>query len=124
MKFCQPHWESLREAIRERGLYRFVAKSGPEVMGKMVADHGEAENFEPLMGAHNAILSQIMRIGGIDVMMDNPDGTERCPICYANAKHKEFCTDPVCTYSYDHFIERAADDALAEATRRGLVGTA
>lgn len=64
MKFCQTHWDALRSAIRDRGLYDLVAKSGEAIVNKMAeelkAGAATATTFDPLMGAHNAILSRTM----------------------------------------------------------------
>jgi hypothetical protein len=77
MKFCQPHWDDLKAKIEAAGLGTFVAKSGEKVVDKMLGG-----DFEPLMGAHNAILSNAMSAAGLNVMMQNEDGSDRCPLCY------------------------------------------
>ena len=131
MKFCQPHWEKLREAIRVRGLYGLVAKSGEEAMARTVAEletasAGEAQRpstFDPLMGAHWAIVNNVGdRVGILTLMAPNEDGSERCPLCYIQTEHDKACHDPSCG-SFDRWVEYAADGALAEATKLGLVGS-
>jgi hypothetical protein len=103
MKFCMPHWEALRKAIDDRGLYSLVATSGTEVVSKMVGESSDGvsvDSFDPLMGAHNA---------------PNPDGTDRCPLCFLNQDHVAHCEDPTCELGatgFDAWIDRAADEQL------------
>lgn len=127
MRFCETHWTDLRKAIDDRGLTPFVARGGADVLkrvGSQVSgDALTAANFEPLMSAHMAILGRLMDIGGPAVLFDNEDGSERCPICFANQQHLLRCTKPDCSYSFDDFIAGAADDQLVEARRLGLVPT-
>ena len=119
MKFCDPHWSALRSAIDQRGLSKFVAKGGAEAMRRMKAELDGSERaatFEPLMGAHWRIVQVLTDIGGAEVIIQ--DG---CPICFANDKHRAGCIDPGCAFTYDHFIDNAADEALLNARSLGLV---
>lgn len=123
MKFCMDHWTALRAAIEARGLSALVADTSEEVASKMVSETTSGpsiDNFDPLMGAHMAIVSNAIGLAGLAVMMPNEDGSDRCPLCFLTKSHAEGCTDPNCTVTtYDHWIDRAADDALAEWKRRG-----
>lgn len=111
MQFCDNHWSALRAAIDKRGLSDLVASSGQEVSLRMRGD-----GFDPLMGAHNLIVTNLIRVAGIGLM-----SIEGCPICEGNAAHDEGCSDPNCRPNwYDAWIDNAADDALTEARRRGL----
>lgn len=116
MKMCDEHWAALRAAIVDRGLGAFVAKSGEAVVDRLVAD-----GFEPLMGAHNAIVSNGLNAAGLELMRPNDDGSERCPLCFLIAACP-CARGAACPYRT--WITRAADDQLAEAKRLGLVGGA
>lgn len=112
MQFCQSHWNKLRAAIAERGLSDLVSGSGREVMTRLAGG-----GFDPLMGAHNRLIAALVSVAGPGLM--TIDG---CPICEGNKAHDEGCDDPTCRPNwYDAWIDNAADDALAEARRRGLV---
>lgn len=123
MKMCMTHWNELRDKIRALGLYGLVATSGEQAAAQLVKqiDSGPSKaNFDPLMGAHNAIWSNAMGVAGIAVMQPNEDGSERCPLCYlvqsCACGRADAC--PFLTWT-----TRATDDMKAEAIRLGLVGT-
>ena len=124
MKFCGRHWEALREAIRARGLFGLVATSGEQVVAMMTKELGDGEStkatFDPLMGAHNAIVSNVMGVVGIAVMMQNEDGSDRCPLCFIQSEHDAHCKLTRCE-PYDTWINRAADDMRAKAVDLGLL---
>jgi hypothetical protein len=128
MKFCTRHWEALRTAIKDRGLDGLVAKSGEEVVKRLSKelDDGESHKstFEPLMGAHNAIVMRALDIVGLNLMARNDDGSDRCPICYLQASHDEGCKEEGCKHSFEPWIVYAADDARKEAVRLGLMAEA
>lgn len=134
MKFCEPHWGRLREAIDKRGLSALVAEGGEAAAKNLAAEIAEGptiDNFDPLMSAHNAIwgnaMSALKAIGANPLMIlaANPEHPEwECPICCMNwcsAEHDRTCTVEGCTkprgLTYDDWIDRAADDAL-EAWKR------
>lgn len=137
MKFCQDHWDRLREAIAARGLAVLVPESGQEAAAKFADEltRGRTiDNFDPLMAAHMAVSINAMRVvsacGGSPLYLlstapEDPvvgyDGFEgrtwpRCPLCYLNLAHEVSCTDGGCDLpkqtGYDWMIDRAADDAL------------
>ena len=97
MKFCIPHWDLLKDKIKEIGLYDLVPTSGKEAVEKTIKsmENPSLENFDPLMTAHNMILGNAMEIAGLEVLVDNEGGTERCPLCFLKA---------------DNWIEFAARD--------------
>lgn len=125
MKFCMPHWEELRAAIKARGLDSLVSKGGEQAIAKLTSelDKGEAtkDTFDPLMGAHNAILTRALDMVGLELMSPNEDGSERCPLCFLISKCE-------CTLGegchFKHWIPSVADFMLEEAKRYGLVGAA
>lgn len=124
MKMCQEHWDALKTAINDAGLEQFVTKSGAVVVAKMTS---EAEsglnrtNFEPLMGAHNSIVSNALSLAGLAVMQDNEDGTERCPLCYTIANCMCNKGDGCHVRKW---IEYSARDARNAAIRLGLIASA
>jgi hypothetical protein len=109
MKFCQSHWDALREEINKRGLEQFVARSGKEMAARaeealragtpMVdLDHNTiTELGDPLMDAHNMIVGntmQLLKSAGAPAMWlftVNEDGSDKCPLCVVSD-----CKDPNC----------------------------
>lgn len=122
MKFCQPHWETLRAAIDARGLYHLVAKGGEQAARNLAAEvtaGPSIQTFDPLMSAHNEIWMRAMDVGGLAIMAPNADGSERCPICFLNDAHDAECKGPpACSLPprpFDHWIDKAADLAKRQA---------
>lgn len=136
MKFCQEHWQQLRQKIDDRGLAHLVPKNGAVATQQMQSQLRERavtkENFDPLMGAHWAIASNAMQVlqrAGVDplyLMMEPAPGRTDCPLCELNRIHKEGCREEKCTLDkergYDFFLDLAADEQLARAREIGLVG--
>lgn len=114
MRFCLDHWTQLREAVDRAGLGEFVASSGEEVALRM-----RGEGFDPLMGAHMAIIGALanMANGGIIAVMQ----LEGCPVCEADAAHQATCQDQPCTTSYARWFDGAVGDQRRIALERGLV---
>lgn len=142
MKFCQPHWDALRDAIEARGLSDLIAPDGETAAMQMVdalkREETTAANFDPLMNAHFAIASNVMGImssagaNPLYLMADDEVAPEdpvtgygkeheektwpRCPLCYLNLAHEVSCTDKRCKLDkkagYDFFIDKAADDQV------------
>lgn len=118
MKFCQPHWDALRAAIDTRGLGHLVSANGRDVHARMVAElegRAEADDFDPLMAAHNMIVSHVMKGGGLYLLTG-----DYCPVC-------EFCKHvppPPDGHRYatneSYMIDGPADAVLEIATHRGL----
>lgn len=126
MRFCDAHWQKTRAAIEARGLTGLVAKNWEEAVGRLVAGAeagSTASSFDPLNMTFNMILSRALERCGLELMMQNEDGSDRCPLCFMNAVHKEGCKVEDCAFTYDSWIDGASDDALAEAKRLGLVGS-
>ena len=127
MKFCQTHWDKLKEAIREAGIYGFAASSSDQIAAKMVKeiDAGASKStFDPLMNGYLAILSNALDAAGLQVMGPNEDGSDRCPLCFMNEAHRALCKDgPGCTFSYDPWIGFAARDQREKAVELGLMAS-
>jgi len=128
MKFCMIHWDRLKTEIQNLGMEPLMAKTGEDVMAKMVQEVEVGQTtkttFDPLMGAHNAILSRALDIAGLNLMMQNEDGTDRCPLCYLQQQHDLSCKEEGCTHSFEPWIGFAAKDMLAEAKSLGLMSEA
>jgi hypothetical protein len=119
VKFCQPHWDTLRAAIKDRGLSALIAESGQQAVSNMASELSDGptiDNFDPLMSAMWAIIGNLSTNNPGVLFMDG------CPLCYANRDHARGCTDPACTDRaayYDRWIGRAADDQVAAWKARG-----
>ena len=125
MKFCARHWDALKAQIKAYGLDGLIAKSGEEVASKMMSEleaGSKKSNFDPLMAAHNMIVSRALDIIGLALLASNEDGSERCPLCFLQKGHDENCKELDCKHSFEPWVEYAAKDALEEAKRLGLVG--
>lgn len=114
MKFCQDHWDRLRAAITDRGLDDLIAKGGVRAARNLKSEieaGPSMANFDPLMGAHNAILNNAldnMPPGAAMAMLTSPDDApeQSCPLCVLNAN----VPDQSMPDSFDVWIEHAADD--------------
>lgn len=131
MRFCQTHWDKLRDAIKKRGVIEFVAIDGVEAAKQMQSEiQGERktkQNFDPLMAAHwmivNNAMDQLKYIGQnpLILMVSDPERPQlECPICCLNwlsLEHDRACTDPNCKkpkgLTFDDWIDKAADGAVS-----------
>lgn len=105
MKFCTDHRAKTKSAIALRGLDKLVAKDGATAAADLAAGRPD-----PLMYAHNAIVSNVLNTAGIGIMMAKDDGSEWCPLCYLieNCKCGE---GDACRARWESWIDRAADEA-------------
>lgn len=108
MKFCRPHWEALKQAIKDRGLYDQVATSGEEAAQRFA--NGTPD---PLMDAYTRISFRAVDYVGMGLMMHLPDGTEPCPVCAVSALCGGACGKVNCG---DDMIIGCADAILFERT--------
>lgn len=128
MKFCTPHWDQLRAAIKERGLDGLVAKDGEQAVAKLTDQLEKNDttktNFDPLMAAHNAITGRVLEIVGLNLLLPNEDGSERCPLCFAQVCHDAECKHPGCAIQIaNDWIPSCCDAMREEAVRLGLVAS-
>lgn len=139
MKFCDDHWDRLREKIEERGLGHLIPTDA-EVVVAQELDQFERDgeptgtNFNPLMRAHWAITTNVLGMipRATGYLMQGPDVPEdrvgmdaglnalrytsrtwpRCPLCYLNLAHAVTCTG--CSLptegGYDWMLDKAADE--------------
>jgi hypothetical protein len=110
MKMCAVHWEALRTAIEEKGLFHLVSGSGAGLKEKILNEDlagPTPENFDPLMAANMSIWSNAIEQGGLYLMTD-----DYCPICESE-KHK----GP----SADWWITNAVNEQFEKAKQMGLL---
>lgn len=84
MRICQKHWDALREAVRTRGMWPLVSQDGRAAAERMVEEvQGTATEatYDPLMAAHNMIVTAVIDAGAMYVMTG-----DYCPVCEA-VKH-------------------------------------
>lgn len=90
MKFCDAHWEALREGVKNRRMWRFVPVSGEEAAERMVAElegkvQNEEKHFDPLMGSmfqiSTAVGKNIERSSGPLAALQCVGDPEWCPLC-------------------------------------------
>lgn len=103
MRFCQEHWDKLRDAIEDEGLGHLIARDGHDAATKMV-DALEREsttlaNFEPLMTAHWAIIERISKHASGVLFV------EGCPLCWVQDEHEAHCAEPGCEVTRQTFEE-------------------
>lgn len=115
MRMCPECWASLKAAIDARGLTQFATKSGEEAVARLVSSDPRA-GFDPLMGAHNALVANLLSARGLALMAE-----EGCPLCTVIASC-ECGEGDAC--SYRTWISRAADDQRDAARALGLLGEA
>lgn len=110
MQICQDHWTKLRAAIDARGIGHLVKDAAGAVQEMHANLAGrEVEHPDPLLAAHNMILSNAVRVAGFAILFNNEDGSERCPLCFLIAN----CACGLGPKCHMHeWIDRAADDAL------------
>jgi hypothetical protein len=147
MKFCQEHWDKMRDAIEARGMTALVASDGRSAIENTIDElqRGQTiDNFDPLMAMHWSIAGNLLeRLGpaALYVMSGGPedlidisklDSPElkakylgrtwpRCPVCYANISHEFTCRSTCCNLQrvdgWDVAIEYSADAIKAEFDR-------
>jgi hypothetical protein len=112
MKMCQPHWDKLRQAIKDRGIYFLVAGSSEQAISNIVADlKGEPSDYDPLMDCHWMITKRALELWGLQLMWTKEDGTDYCPVCEAE---RHGATESI-------WIDGPADSALKFCRQKGLV---
>lgn len=105
MKFCQKHWDQLRDKIKEQGMFHLVARDGHKLIERFKKEkEGQATIPDPLIEAHNMILQRAIECMGIGIMGTNekdPEG-HYCPCCCANEHLKPHENGQVCA---DYWID-------------------
>lgn len=110
MKFCNPHWEELREAIKSKGMWDLVSRNGEEAVKRLSDEDKKPESFDPLMSAHNMILGNALKAGGLYLLQG-----DYCPLCELDKNN-----DKMGEHSKD-WIEGATNGCLEHCRELGLV---
>ena len=83
MKWCQEHWDAMKEKVRELGMWHLVAPNAEAAIEAMKEDieaageHRESKAaFDPLMSAFWAINGRALAMGGLYIMSEPV-----CPLC-------------------------------------------
>jgi hypothetical protein len=123
MKFCQPHWDKLGEAIKARGLNHLVAANDREAHARTVADlKGESDlsDYDPLMDAHWMIVGATQRRIGLALFFGDV-----CPVC-AGIETNAGMVDPKLGRMFtaedeeSYWIDGPADAVLAFCREHGI----
>ena len=126
MKICPTHWNMLKDACRDRGMWHLVHQSGEaaaEALARQMQSGSEdSDDFDPLLHANMMIWVQALEMGG-PYLMDSPsEGEHYCPICEV-MKYTELPPSAAKRYaSVEEFWTAGVMDALLDSAReRGLV---
>lgn len=110
-KWCQPHWDQLREAVRVRGLDKFGAQNAEEAHRDMVDQaQGEETQFDPLMGSFWRLSNAVLETAGLRAV-------GQCPMCILRDE-----SDPELKL-VDDWIDGVTDSAHQYAVEQGLIKT-
>jgi hypothetical protein len=107
MQICQEHWHELKNAIRQRGLWRLVTPSGylaAESPEEILELNAMQFKFDPLMAMSLMIGEQARAAFGLSI---------HCPLCDVDenlGKHESM-----------HWIDSDADIILYVCRQRHLV---
>ncbi len=111
MQICQEHWHELKNAIRQRGLWRLVTPSGylaAETSEEILELNAVQFKFDPLMTASFMIGEQARAAFGSDLATGIP-----CPLCEVDKN--------LGAGESLHWIEADADIILQVCQERHLV---
>jgi hypothetical protein len=111
MKFCDKHWGELREAIKANGLAERVAASGAELKERLQAVPDPTDS-DPLFGTFLMIAAHAVEVCGAEAMVNNPDGSERCVLCWIPSVCP--CGKPACCDWWIPDAARAMAQHVAE----------
>lgn len=73
MKFCQDHWDELKDEVKKHGLWHLVPRTGAEA-----AERARSGGFDPLLASHNVMIQTMMNAFGPEIMTLG----DKCPVCY------------------------------------------
>lgn len=120
MKYCDKHWEKTRDAIKERGLWHLVGRSGEEAVDRLIAEaQGTATDatFDPLLAVCNMVYGKAVELGGLWMLT----GEDKCPVCTAMLPQ---CRAENTPEEMERFwIDGPCDSILTYCTEKGLVPT-
>lgn len=95
MKWCQHHWDMLRDGIKARRMWHFVPESGQEAAENIVLElEGHGTAFDPLMGAMwqltERVLENIKDSSGPLEALGAFGDPEWCPMCTVQKSYDWF----------------------------------
>lgn len=93
MRYCQAHWDVLRQAVKDRGMWDLVPTSGQEATERMAEQlRGGEPKFDPLMSLHWHYVNSAIENSGLFILGHNPDDPEghHCPLCAFEKYAKNF----------------------------------
>lgn len=130
MKFCQPHWDQLREAIKNLGLAHLI-KSGEDLVEATVQQLNglgdDISTYDPLNSAHWNIIDHCITDAGVNVLYLMSG--DYCPLCVARdalTEHVKTCVNPECggadnLKQLDNWIDYAANAEAIYCRTQGLI---
>lgn len=82
MKFCDDHWNMLREAIKKKGLGPFIRKSGEAVIAQVERELKDEYTIpDPLMSCHNRIMEVALPNAPHLLFANKESGENECALC-------------------------------------------
>ena len=112
MQICKDHWEAMIQAVKDRDLYKFVARSGEEAVAAAIRELQDGEvaptDWDPLMQMNWNFISKAIEFGGLYLLGVKDDGSQYCPLCEAAATSSaeeiqkwwiDGCADAMLTYA-------------------------
>jgi hypothetical protein len=122
MRFCQQHWDTLREMVISKGMGTLIAKSGEDVAARVQEElEGTATNatYDPLMSAYWGITNRALEMGGLYLMGRKPgDGEEYCPLCEVEEQGIRFESKPGAALAW---MEGCTDSILVYCRENNLL---
>ena len=115
MKFCQKHWDRLRDVIKAKGMAHLIAKNGQTAAKNIVKElEGKlgADDYDPLMACHWLIMERALECGGLYLLND-----DYCPLCEA-IKHTPVDDD---TDIADEWIDGCTDAVKEHCIKIGAL---
>lgn len=113
VEFCTSHWNQLKVAIDQQGLWSLVSE-GADDAGRKFQERADGsdptvDNFDPLLEAWGMLMTHSLQIGAAIILSKGG-----CPLCIMNADHDERCDAPDCQgpAPFDEWVDFAAADAL------------
>lgn len=116
---CKEHWDLCREAVKDKGMWSLVARSGEEAMENITDElSGREPRFDPLMSLNNHYMGDALRNGGlylmsVDMAANPTNEGHYCPLCEFK-KHM-----PGFDAKVD--VEQTADSMAAYAREQKLI---
>jgi hypothetical protein len=121
MKMCQPHWDKIIAAVKDRNMWSLVSANAETAVENIKADiEGDAAAFDPLLACNFMVMNRALEMGGLYLM-----GGDYCPICEA-MKHQDGLKDEK-GETWDaarietHWIDGPANLAMSIARDKGLL---